>query len=90
MKLAQQTVEQMPQDKIALLTSERHTMIKLSETMGIPLEELLNRLWSSDVVSYRAAHLIELAQQDLISDESERRSKERQRAQRVAGRRRGR
>lgn len=88
MKLATRTIAETPDDDLAMLTSEHHTMVQLSETMGIPLESLLRQLWSSEVVEYRAAHLISVAQQALQSDKYQADAEKARRKSSVGGRRR--
>lgn len=47
-------------------------MTAMARAKGIALDEFLGGLWSSDVVRYRVAALIELAQNELMTEERER------------------
>lgn len=86
--IAEKPVEDLTDDEAALLTSEQYTLVLLSKEMGIPYEELLHRLWSSEITRYRAAHLVEMAQQDLLNAQHERKRKaEEQRNKNRIGRR---
>jgi hypothetical protein len=52
--------------------------VSLSKELSIPLDELLDRLWSSDVTAYRAAALVEQAAMDLASEFAEAEAKKKQ------------
>lgn len=75
----------MPVKELATLTGEHHHLITLSKDLGMPYSALLDALWSSDVTAYRAAALVEAAQQDVAQEFAERK-----RAREQKHRRRGR
>jgi hypothetical protein len=53
-------------------------MIGLSKELSIPLDELLDRLWSSDVTNYRAAAAVEQAAIDIATEMAEAEAKRKQ------------
>jgi hypothetical protein len=74
--------------ELATLTGERHFLVSLSKTLGRSLTDLLDTLWSSDVTEYRAAGLIEIAQQQIAEEFAERERDAKERKGRRFGRRR--
>lgn len=54
---------------------EAKFLVTLSKELGIPLDELLDRLWSSDVTNYRAAALVEQAAQEIAAEFAEKEAK---------------
>jgi hypothetical protein len=51
-------------------------MTGLSKELGIPLDEMMDRLWSSDITNYRAAALVDAAALDIASELAEREYKQ--------------
>jgi hypothetical protein len=59
--------EELDAEKRALLTSESFFAVQLSKDMGIPLTQMLRQMGSRDWTRYRAAAIIEVAQQEIIA-----------------------
>ena len=77
--LLERTLEETPPDELALLTNERHMLIGLSKALGQSFDVLLDTLYSSDVVQYRAAALVEHVQHEIAVEQAERKAKQRSR-----------
>ncbi len=54
-------------------------MATMAKAQGKALDLFLSSLWSSDVVAYRAAGLIEMAQQELMNEHAEAKAKKQNR-----------
>jgi hypothetical protein len=54
-----------PMRELATATHERRTLLDLSYRLSVPYDELLDRLWSSDVTRYVADTLIQRAQHEV-------------------------
>ena len=63
---------EMPIKDLATLTGEGKFLVDLSLRLGMPMDTLLDALWSSDVTSYRAAALVEAAAMEIAQEFAER------------------
>lgn len=68
-------LEQMKVKDLATLTGEMKFLTSLSRELGMLLDDLLDRLWSSDVTAYRAAALVDQAALDIAQEFAEREAK---------------
>jgi hypothetical protein len=64
-------IAEIPDDELALYTSERHTLYSLARETGRRPEDF----WASDLTAFRAAALIEGLASDIAHETAERKRK---------------
>lgn len=69
----------MKTSELATLTGENKFVVDLSLKLGMPLDTLLDALWSSDITAYRAAALVDQAAAEIASELAEAEAKRKRR-----------